>query len=111
MAHVWQVHKMTARDYKEKVLENGTFENLKKGESNNYKRSEQTMKRLKEHWKKVSNLAGRAVTVQKIEIKCAICGKAKMIYPRAYRENNNYCGVVCRNIANNRKRNVKTNMA
>ena len=130
--HVRQAHGMTAREYKEefgldvkrglltkadrehmeaKTRENGTINNLKagevnwfkKGESNNYKRSPQTIERLRENGKKLPR-NGRRVTVEKIEVRCAECGEPKMIYPRAYKKNNNYCGVSCRNTANNRKR-------
>lgn len=136
LSHVWQVHEMSAREYKKKhgldlkkglttedyrqvmrdhVMNNGTINNLKKGSqfrfkkghSQNYIRSAQTQERLKKHWLIVSNLKGRPVHVEKIEIKCALCGKTKKIYPREYRKNNNYCGVVCRNIANNKKSHEK----
>jgi hypothetical protein len=126
LSHVWQVHKLSAREYKElhgldvkkgiatdeykermrhHALTNGTADNLKRvgiasrfveGQSRNYKRSEQTMTRLKAHWLKVSNLNGRKPVI-KIKINCALCGKEKHIYPRSFKQNNNYCGVICRN--------------
>jgi len=134
LAHAWQKHKITSRGYKMRfgldlkksitteedkakmrkhVFENGTVENLKngakcrfkKGQSNNYQRSPQTMERLQKHWQKVASRKGAPV-VEKITITCALCGKAKKIYPRYYQENNNYCGVVHRNIANNKKKNL-----
>ena len=133
ISHVWQKHDMTAREYKtefgldlkkgiateeykdrmrDHVFSNGTVDNLKRGEvyrfkkgvSTNYTRSPETIERLKTHFKRVARRDGRAITVEKIEIHCARCGKPKMIYPKAFREGNNYCGVVCRNITNNQKR-------
>lgn len=134
-SHVWQVHKLTARAYKElhgldvkrgiatdeyrermraHVLSNGTIDNLKagarhrfrKGDTANgkYTRSEQTTARLKTHFEKIANRQGRSRTVAKVKINCAQCGKEREIYPRAYRLNNNYCGITCRNRANNLKK-------
>ena len=126
LAHVWQKHEMTAREYKEhfgldvkrgiiipehkerlrdNVINNGTIENLKKGKANrfkkghkiNYKRSVQTLKRLKEHWGRVADRQGRPRTIPKIKINCALCGKEKEIYPRYLKTNNNYCSILCRN--------------
>lgn len=138
-SHVWQVHKLSAREYKElhgldvkkgiateeykermrkHVFSNGTVDNLKKGACyrfvkgdktlGTYKRSEQSMKRLKQHWLRISNLGGRALRVEKIKINCANCGKEKLIYPRYYKENNNYCGITCHNRRLNYKRHEKT---
>jgi len=133
LSHVWQVHKLSGRDYKrlhgldlkkgiatpeykEKMraisYSNGTIENLKKGintrfkkgHNKNYIRSHQTMERLKQHWSKVSNLNGRPIRIEKLQTNCARCGKSIFIYPRAFKKNNNYCGVVCRNITNNLKK-------
>lgn len=130
LAHAWQKHGMSAREYKEhfsldvkkgiippedreklanNTRENGTIKNLQqgakfrfaKGHTINYKRSEQTLARLKNHFEMVSNRKGRTIKVEKIKINCAICGKEKMIYPRYYQINNNYCGINCRNKANN----------
>lgn len=67
---------------------------FKKGESNNYKRSEQTIKRLK---KQLIGVGGHPPTVDKIEIQCALCGAQKMIFPRYLIKGRNFCGVVCRN--------------
>lgn len=88
------------------LLKRGQVTRFRKGDRNigTYERSEETMTRLKKHWKKVANLKGRALSVKKITINCAICGKSKEIYPRYYKKNNNYCGVTCRNIANNNKK-------
>ena len=130
--HAQQTHGVTAREYKEefgldvkkgiltradrehmeeKTRSNGTIKNLKAGEefrfekgvSNNYTRSPQTVERLRKQGKMLPR-NGRLVTVEKITINCAECGNPKKIYPRYYQENNNYCGVSCRNTANNRKR-------
>lgn len=130
--HVRQAHDMTAREYKEyygldvkrgllseedravmreHTKSNGTVKNLqkgekyrfKKGETLNYERSEQTKKRLKEHWSKVAKRTGRT-PVEKIPSKCAECEVDILVYPRAFKADNNYCGVQCRNVANNRKR-------
>jgi len=129
VSHVWQVHKLSAREYKQKhgldtkrgiatkeykermrdhVFANGTVNNLKagkkfhfkKGHKHNYKRSKQTMARLKIHWLKVASHNGRLL-VQKIKIVCHICKKEKMIYPR-YKLEKNYCGILCRNRGINR---------
>ncbi len=133
--HVRQVHGLTAREYKEKhgldvskgimtdadrehmaekTRNNGTIKNLAKGaqyryakgQSNPYTRSAQTMRRLKAHWDIVANKKGTPRRVEKIEIACALCGTKKKIYPKAYKENNNYCGITCRNISinNNNKK-------
>ena len=136
ISHVWQKHAMTAREYKsahgldlkkgiatdeyrqimrDHVMHNGTLNNLKKGavyrfrkgQSTNYTRSEQTMDRLKTHFARVRRKDGRAVSVPKIEIKCAECGSPKMIYPHYYQKENNFCGVRCRNININKKRHEK----
>lgn len=125
LSHVWQVHGLSALEYKklhgldtkrgiateeyrermrELVFSNGTIENLKKGakyrfkkgEINNYARSEQTQARLKKHWARVANTKGKPASIPKIAIRCAECGNEKMIYPRQKREKN-YCGTVCRN--------------
>lgn len=85
VSHVYQSHGMNKREYKEEfgldvkrgivlpetrdylgklVKENGTVNNLKagrkywfkKGISNNYQRSEQTMERLRKHWAIVRTL-------------------------------------------------------
>ncbi len=132
LSHVWQKHEMSAREYKSEygldlkkgivtedyrevmrqhVFENGTVNNLKKGDiyrfkkghSINYKRSAETIERLKVHFTRIAKRTGREPT-PKIEILCAECGKKKMIYPRYYQKNNNFCGVKCRNINNNKKR-------
>ena len=135
LSHVWQVHGLSARDYKKlhgldvkkgiateeykdrmraHVFENGTVENLKQGAQyrfhkgdktlGKYKRSEQTEERLKKHWEKVSNKKGTPYRVPKIKISCAMCGKEKLIYPRYYKKDNNYCDIVCRNRRNNQKK-------
>lgn len=133
ISHVWQVHGIDAREYKEAfgldvkkgiatddykqrmrehVFENGTVNNLKKGavyrfkkgQSTNYERSAQTMERLKQHFDRVRSKDGRPRRIEKIEIACAECGTKKMIYPRYYKKNNNFCGVKCRNINSNKKR-------
>ena len=130
--HVQQAHGLTSREYKEefgldvkrgilteadrkhmeeKTRENGTINNLKggevnwfkKGETHSYTRSEQTKERLRQHGKNLPH-GGRKATVEKITIYCAECGNEKKIYPRHYQKGNNYCGVSCRNTANNRKR-------
>lgn len=132
-SHVWQVHHLTAREYKQKhgldvkrgiateeykermrehVLTNGTLQNLTKGapyrftgpqDVPRYKRSKQTLDRLSTHFERVASRKG-APKIEKITIQCAHCGKDKLIYPRYYKENNNYCGVTCRNIKNNQKK-------
>jgi len=96
------------------VFENNTVENLKAGKKyyfkkaqkgiGKYKRSEQTEKRLKEHWNKISWKGRKNTKVDKMKINCAECGVEKEIYPRHYKKNNNFCGVKCRNISNNKKR-------
>jgi len=130
LSHAWQKHQILARNYKEKhsldvkrgivteeyrdkmrshVIANGTLKNLQKGakyrftkgRNHNYKRSAQTMARLKLHWGKISRLGKGPPTIQKIKIKCALCNKPKLIYPRQYKLNNNYCGISCRNKRNN----------
>jgi len=124
-SHVVQVHHITAREYRkefgfdlkrgqvtdeyretmrEHVFENGTIENLKKGESHrfvkghkiNYERSEQTQERLKEHWKKVSQLSPASKKSPRITIKCARCGKEKEVIITSKQK---YCGLVCANKA------------
>jgi len=131
LSHCWQKHGMSAREYKENfgldvkkgiatkeykdkmrnllkpqsiqaVIIGGKKSRFIKGVSNNYKRSEQTLKRLKDRWKNVSNLKGRMIKVEKIIINCALCKKQKLIYPRYYQKDNNFCGVKCRNINNNK---------
>ncbi|MEI8137822.1 MAG: hypothetical protein WCH21_10905 [Bacteroidota bacterium] len=94
-----------------KNFENGAKYRFQKGQFNNYARTQQTITRLKEHWEKVSNKKGTPCRVEKITIMCAFpsCGKTKKIYPRYYKENNNYCSVICRNRQNNIcKKNSKT---
>ena len=127
-SHVTQVHGMTAREYKEKfgldvkkgittheyrelMRSKHTTESLKrledrgkksrftKGHKINYTRSKQTLDRLRKQGKSLPHF-GRE-PVEKVQIHCAECGKPKDIYPRYYQKGNNYCGVVCRNIAKN----------
>jgi len=136
ISHAWQVHGLQAREYKEKygldlkkgiateeykevmrqhVQTNGTLKNLKKGavyrfkkgQDTNYTRSKQTKERLKVHFARVRSIEGRTITIQKITVACAECGTLKVIYPRYYKKDNNFCGVVCRNISNNKKRHEK----
>lgn len=131
--HAQQAHGVTAKEYKhtfgldtkrglltdeareimrEHTKQNGTIENLKKGVhtrykkgvSNNYPRSKQTLERLKTHFQRVANKNGTPYRVQKITIQCALCGTPKEIYPRYYKENKNYCGITCRNRAINNKK-------
>lgn len=97
-----------------KAKENNTYKNLEKGAKYrfakkhkiNYVRSSETMERLKKHFARVRVASGKPATVEKILIHCANtdCKKDKLIYPRYYKQNNNYCSILCRNIANNKKR-------
>lgn len=143
LAHVWQKHGLSAREYKKKhgldlkkgittddhrellrkniiadknkhvivnLTKNGEKSRFKKGDerAGKYKRSQQTQTRLKTQLIGIIGRPKGTIITPKIEIKCATCGKPKMIYPRHYQENNNYCGPSCRNIANNRKRHDRT---
>lgn len=131
LSHCWQKHQISARQYKESfgldvkrgiatqeyrekmrallkpqsvqaIIIGGKKSRFKKGVSNNYKRSEQTLKRLKDRWQGIANLSGRA-RIKKVKINCALCKKEKLIYPRYYQKGNNFCGVKCRNINNNKQ--------
>ncbi len=108
---------IAAQEYKDKMrayvfkngidkllAKNGTKTRFIKDHKINYKRSEQTLTRLKKHWAVVADRKGKPITVEKIKIFCAVCGKEKFIYPRYYKENNNYCGVVCRNVSINKRK-------
>lgn len=108
---------IATEEYKEvmrsHVFENHTVENLKKGAKfrftkgqagiGTYKRSAQTEDRLRIHFKSVSWTKGAPISVPKIEVFCAECGKGRMVYPKAKRERN-YCGILCRNRGNNKLR-------
>jgi len=84
------------------LIDKGKKSRFKKGQTGVgvYKRSHVTLERLRKNMYK----GGRKTTVKKIEIKCAVCGSPKIIYPRYYKKNNNYCSVGCRNISNNKKK-------
>lgn len=103
---IMREHALKHLDTIKKNFEKGKDFRFLKGKFNNYKRSPETMERLKKHWEIVANRKGTPVRVEKIKILCANCGKEKMIYPRYFKENNNYCGMYCRNIANNQKRSL-----
>lgn len=133
MTHCWQAHGIYAREYKEmfgldvskgiiphthkellrkNALKNGMGERLeksgestrfKKGHKINYKRSKQTLDRLKNHIKQLPKPKKKKI-ISKIKTYCFECKKSIFIYPRAYQKNNNFCGVVCRNRSINKKR-------
>ena len=136
LSHVVQVHAMTSQEYRKKhgldnrrgiaseqhkevmrthVFDNGTVNNLKKGKqhrfkkgnSHNYQRSEQTITRLKHNFEIIRRKTGRQ-KIKKMTIKGAECAKPKEIYPRAFKKDNNYCGVICRNIKNNKRVSVSS---
>jgi hypothetical protein len=100
-----------------KAIENKTYLNLINGTPNryskenpphNYKRSNQSMERLRAQWTHWTTVTNKPI-VKKIIITCALanCDKEKEIYPRYFKKGNNYCSITHRNIGlNNNKKNI-----